>query len=126
MQPKSSGPCSLSQPTSSSISECLIVTRPQSGTLEFSYLDSITITLRVKGEVKLRLEESDMVFVGNGVSRAELISDLLLNSFQESVVVFVPVGTANAGEENEPPLLTCELHGECGFSRTFKGLNPGR
>ena len=58
------------------------------------------------------MEESDMVVVGNGVSRAELISDLLLNSFQESVVVFVPVGTANAGEENEPPLLPGQLHGQ--------------
>ena len=74
--------------------------------------------------MKLRLEESDMVMVGNGASRAELISDLLLNAFQESVVVFVPVGTANAGEENEPPLLPGQLHSEGGFSRTFKGLNP--
>ena len=53
-----------------------------------------------------------MVVVGNGLNRAELISDLLLNSFQESVVVFVPVGTANAGEENEPPLLPGQLHGQ--------------
>ena len=48
----------------------------------------------------MRLLESDMVFVGNDVSWAELISDLLLDSFQEGVVVFVPVGTADAGEKN--------------------------
>ena len=74
----------------------------------------------------MRLLESDMVFVGNDVSWAELISDLLLDSFQEGVVVFVPVGTADAGEKNEPPLLPGQLDGQGGFSRTFKGLNPAR
>lgn len=76
--------------------------------------------------MKLRFEESDMVVVGNGVSRAELVSDLLFNSCQEGVVVLVPVWTANAGEENEPPLLPGQLHGESRFSRTFQGLNPAR
>jgi len=67
-----------------------------------------------------------MVVVGNGVSRAKLVSDLLLNACQEGVVVLVSVGTSDTGEENEPPLLPGQLHGESRFSRTFQGLNPAR
>ena len=54
--------------------------------------------------MKLRLE-GGMVVMGNEVSWAELVPDLLLDSCQERVVFSVPIGTANAGEEDEPPFL---------------------
>ena len=69
--------------------------------------------------MKLRLE-GGMVVMWNEVSWAELVSDLLLDSCQECVVFSVPVGTANEGEENEPPLLPRQLHGEERFCWAFQ------
>ena len=57
-------------------------------------------------------------------NRAELTTDLLFDSFQEGIVMFVPIGAAETGKEDVTPLLTRENNLESRFSRALRWGNP--